>query len=126
MVRIRGVFVGDDGICSPLGAEGALQHLSAPSVGLSMRARITDNKSATAHSLGRDRRERESWCALGFLYPFGCHYLDIRDAHSSFVEGAVIQNAVRFTLKEFCCVLGTSAECFNPRTDGGGGYPSPP
>ena len=102
---------------SPLGAEGTLQHLPAPSVGLSMRARITDKYSATTHSLGRDRRERESWCALGFLYPCGCHELDIRDAHSSFVEGAVIQNAIIFTLKAFCCVLGTSAECFKAAED---------
>ena len=44
-----------------------------------------DNKhSATAHSLLRNRRERESWWALGFLYPCECPQLDIRGAHSPF------------------------------------------
>ena len=43
---------------APVGALGRSVHEGA------------DNKySTTANSLGRNRREMESWCALGFLYP---------------------------------------------------------
>ena len=67
---VRVVFVGDVGTCPPLGRRrrpaalvGALDLVVHEGA---------DKYSATAPSLGRHRRERESWCVLGLLYLCGC------------------------------------------------------
>ena len=56
---------------SPLGRR---RRPAAPvgALGRSVNEAADAEYSATAHSLGRNRREGVSWWALDFLYPCGC------------------------------------------------------